>query len=47
MARTTTSVKTAVFSKEDVYRKKKMVDRLEARGLLSTETKNYILKGRR
>jgi hypothetical protein len=42
------TVKTVVFSSgEDVYRKNKMVNRLEARGLLSAASKNFILKGRR
>ncbi len=41
------TVKTVQFSSEDTYRKAKMVAILEARNLLDTSTRNYILKGQR
>jgi hypothetical protein len=41
------TIKGVTFSTEDKYRKQKMVATLEARGMLDTASKNYILKGRR
>ena len=46
-ATTKPTVKTVSFSSEDKYRKVKMVETLESRGLLDASSKEYILRGRR
>ena len=47
MALSQTTIKQINLSKEDVYRKNKMVEALEARSLLSEDAKKFIESGRR
>lgn len=45
MARSLQTSKSIYFSAEQKYKKEMMVQILEARGMLSEEAKNYILRG--
>jgi hypothetical protein len=45
MARSVQTVKTIYFSGEKKYKKEMMVQLLEARGMLDTVSKNFILRG--
>ena len=47
MALSSTTIKQINLSKEDTYRKAKMVEALEARNLLSADAKKFIESGRR
>jgi hypothetical protein len=40
-------LKAVVFGSEDTYRKSKMVEKLEARNLLSEASKRFILNNKR
>lgn len=44
MAGVRQTVKNVVFVNEDKYRKEKMVERLDARGLLNDAAKQFILQ---
>jgi hypothetical protein len=45
VARSLQTSKSIYFSTEQKYKKKTMVQILEARGMLNEEAKNYILRG--
>ncbi len=47
MALSTSTIKQVNLSREDTYRKAKMVVALENRSLLSVDAKKYIESGRR
>lgn len=48
MATTTIpTIKNVVFAGEDTYRKEKMIAFLLSRGMLTTESENFIRKGTR
>jgi hypothetical protein len=43
----TPTIKQVNLVREDAYRKQKMIEMLEARRMLDTAAKNFILSGRR